>query len=43
MIKKVLQLLKRTFTKPEGLTMNDVGPVSRFYGEDRAHPLTGIT
>jgi SAM-dependent methyltransferase len=39
MIKKVLQLVKRTFTKPEGLTMNDVGPVSRFYGEDRGTPI----
>ena len=32
-------MVKRTFTKPEGLTMNDVGPVSRFYGEDRGTPI----
>lgn len=39
MIKKALQLLKRTLTKPEGLTLNDLGPVSRFYGEDRGTPI----
>lgn len=39
MVKKVLQLLKRTFTKPEGMTLADVGPVSRTFGEDRGTPI----
>ena len=39
MIKKALQLLKRTLTKPEGLTLTDAGPVSRSFGEDRGTPI----
>ncbi len=39
MVKKSFQFLKRTFTKPEGLTMSAVGPVSRFFGEDRGTPI----
>lgn len=39
MVKKALQLLKRTFTKPEGLTLESVGPVSRSFGEDRGTPI----
>jgi SAM-dependent methyltransferase len=39
MIKKILQLLKRTFTRPEGLSMDAIGPVSRFFGEDRGTPI----
>jgi hypothetical protein len=39
MVKKILQLLKRTVTKPEGLSLNDVGPVSRLFGEDRGTPI----
>lgn len=39
MVKKALQLLKRTFTKPEGLTLDAVGPVSRSFGEDRGTPI----
>lgn len=39
MIKKFLQLLKRTVTKPEGLTLDDIGPVSRHFGEDRGTPI----
>lgn len=39
MVKKALQLLKRTFTKPEGLTLEAVGPVSRSFGEDRGLPI----
>lgn len=39
MIKKALQLLKRTLTKPEGLTLADAGPVSRSFGEDRGTPV----
>jgi SAM-dependent methyltransferase len=39
MIKKAFQLLKRTLTRPEGLTLNDVGPVSRSFGEDRGLPI----
>lgn len=39
MVKKALQLLKRTLTKPEGLTPNAIGPVSRFYGDDRGTPI----
>lgn len=39
MIKKILQLLKRTLTKPEGLTLHSIGPVSRSFGEDRGTPI----
>ncbi len=39
MIKKILQLLKRTVTKPAGLTLDDIGPVSRHFGEDRGTPI----
>lgn len=39
MVKKILQLLKRTLTKPEGLDLDGVGPVSRFFGEDRGTPI----
>ena len=39
MIKKVLQVLKRTLTKPEGLTLDSIGPVSRSFGEDRGTPI----
>lgn len=39
MVKKILQLLKRTLTKPEGLTLKDLGPVSRAFGEDRGTPI----
>ena len=39
MVKKAFQLLKRTFTKPEGLTLDAVGPVSRLFGEDRGTPI----
>ena len=39
MVKKILQLLKRTLTKPEGLKIDSVGPVSRFFGEDRGTPV----
>lgn len=39
MVKKALQLLKRSFTKPEGLTLEAVGPASRSFGEDRGTPI----
>jgi SAM-dependent methyltransferase len=39
MVKKVLQLLKRTLTKPEGLELDSAGPVSRIFGEDRGTPV----
>ena len=39
MVKKALQLLKRTWTKPEGLTLDAAGPVSRSFGEDRGTPI----
>jgi len=39
MIKKILQLLKRTLTKPEGLDLDAMGPVSRIFGEDRGTPI----
>ncbi len=39
MIKKILAQLKRTFTKPEGITLDALGPVSRFFGEDRGTPI----
>ncbi|HZG23371.1 MAG TPA: methyltransferase domain-containing protein [Chitinophagaceae bacterium] len=39
MVKKILQLLKRTFTTPEGLSLDSTGPVSRFFGEDRGTPI----
>lgn len=39
MVKKAFQLLKRTFTKPEGLELDAIGPVSRFFGEDRGTPI----
>jgi len=39
MVKKAFQLLKRTFTKPEGLELDAVGPVSRLFGEDRGTPI----
>lgn len=39
MVKKILQLLKRTLTKPEGLELDAIGPVSRFFGEDRGTPI----
>ncbi|HVF81489.1 MAG TPA: methyltransferase domain-containing protein [Flavisolibacter sp.] len=39
MIKSLLQLLKRTFTKPEGLKLDSLGPASRFFGEDRGTPI----
>ncbi len=39
MVKKALQLLKRSLTKPEGLTLESVGPVSRSFGEDRGTPI----
>lgn len=39
MIKKILQLLKRTLTKPEGLNLQSLGPVSRSFGEDRGTPI----
>lgn len=39
MIKKTFQYLKRVLTKPEGLTLKDVGPVSRSFGLDRGTPI----
>lgn len=39
MVKKIFQLLKRTLTRPEGLQLDAVGPVSRFFGEDRGTPI----
>ena len=39
MVKKALQLVKRTLTRPEGLTLEDLGPVSRYFGEDRGTPI----
>ena len=39
MIKKTLQYLKRTVTKPEGLDLDSVGPVSRFMAMDRGTPI----
>jgi SAM-dependent methyltransferase len=39
MVKKAFQLLKRTFTKPEGLELDSIGPVSRLFGEDRGTPI----
>ncbi len=39
MVKKILQLLKRTLTKPEGLELDAIGPVSRIFGEDRGTPI----
>ncbi|MEJ7912487.1 MAG: hypothetical protein WKF70_04985 [Chitinophagaceae bacterium] len=39
MVKKILAQLKRTFTKPEGITLDALGPVSRFFGEDRGTPI----
>ncbi|HLA57904.1 MAG TPA: methyltransferase domain-containing protein [Puia sp.] len=39
MIKKSLQLLKRTFTRPRGLDIDSVYPVSDWLGEDRGTPI----
>jgi hypothetical protein len=39
MVKKSLQLLKRTFTKPRGLDIDSVYPVSNWLGEDRGTPI----
>ena len=39
MVKKALQLLKRTLTRPEGLKLDALGPVSRYFGEDRGTPI----
>lgn len=39
MIKKLLQFFKRSLTKPEGLDLDSIGPVSRFFGEDRGTPI----
>ena len=39
MVKKILQLLKRTLTRPEGLKLDAVRPVSRIFGEDRGTPI----
>jgi SAM-dependent methyltransferase len=39
MVKKSLQYLKRTFTKPRGLDLDSVYPVSDWLGEDRGTPI----
>ncbi len=39
MVKKSLQLLKRTFTRPRGLDLDSVYPVSDWLGEDRGTPI----
>jgi SAM-dependent methyltransferase len=39
MVKKSLQLLKRTFTRPRGLDIDSVYPVSVWLGEDRGTPI----
>ena len=39
MIKSTLQFIKRFLSKPEGLTLNDVGPVSRSFGLERGTPV----
>jgi SAM-dependent methyltransferase len=39
MVKKSLQLLKRTFTRPRGLDIDSVYPVSEWLGEDRGTPI----
>lgn len=39
MVKKILQSLKRTLTKPKGLEVDSTDPVSSFFGEDRGTPI----
>jgi hypothetical protein len=39
MIKKGLHFVKRFLSKPEGVTLNDVGPVSRSFGFERGTPV----
>src|ERR1700681_1436039 len=39
MVKKSLQYLKRTLTKPKGLDPGSVYPVSEWLGEDRGSPI----
>jgi hypothetical protein len=39
MVKQGFQFLKRFLSKPEGLTLNDVGPVSRSFGLERGTPV----
>ncbi|MBB1286136.1 methyltransferase [Flavisolibacter sp. BT320] len=38
-MKKKLQFVKRFLSKPEGLTLKDVGPVSRSFGFERGTPV----
>jgi hypothetical protein len=38
-MKKVLQLLKRTFYRPKGLDINSTYPVSKYFGLDRGTPI----
>ncbi|MEO5991227.1 MAG: methyltransferase domain-containing protein [Ferruginibacter sp.] len=38
-LKKAIQFIKRTLTKPEGLEMDSVKPVSEFFGFDRGTPI----
>ncbi|MEO6681333.1 MAG: methyltransferase domain-containing protein [Ginsengibacter sp.] len=37
--KWAVQLLRRTFNRPEGLNINSVAPVSRYFGFDRGTPI----
>jgi SAM-dependent methyltransferase len=39
MVKKIFQFLKRILTPPEGLQLTSIGPVSRFFGDDRGTPI----
>lgn len=38
-MKRALQYIKRLLSKPEGLTLHDVGPVSRSFGFERGTPV----
>jgi hypothetical protein len=39
MIKKGLQYIKRTLTRPEDIGLDSVSPVSRYFGLDRGTPI----
>jgi hypothetical protein len=39
MLKSRIQYLKRFLSRPEGLTLDDVGPVSRSFGLERGTPI----
>jgi len=39
MIKKSLQILKRILSKPKGVNIDSIFPVSEYFGEDRGTPI----